>query len=89
MDRGMERCCGNMMRRIAVLTYLLALLAPLTLATVRLLQTAGNGPLTSVLTFSEHPFGDGALRTSLVIASLSTLPDGGDRHALGMVARPP
>lgn len=62
-----------MMRRIAVLTYLLALLAPLTLATVRLLQTAGNGPLTSVLTFSEHPFGDGALRTSLVIASLSTL----------------
>ena len=48
MDRGMERCCGNMMRRIAVLTYLLALLAPLTLATVRLLQTAGNGPLTSV-----------------------------------------
>ena len=41
MDRGMERCCGNMMRRIAVLTYLLALLAPLTLATVRLLQTAG------------------------------------------------
>ena len=56
--------------------------------TVRLLQTAGNGPLTSVLTFSEHPFGDGALDLACHRIPLHS-PDGGDRHALGMVARPP